>query len=72
MRFGVPFIILNCILCDVHLYFLGCDLIGYNNSKAIQMSHYLVPTADKSLSSVRSTVLATGVSLFFMYLVRLR
>ena len=30
---------------------------------------YVVPTANKSLDSVRSTVLATGVSLLFMYLV---
>lgn len=32
---------------------------------------YTVPTADKSIASVKSTVLATGVSLLFMYLVRM-
>lgn len=32
-------------------------------------SYYTVPTTDKSLGSVKSTVLATGVSLLFIYLV---
>ena len=31
--------------------------------------YYTVPTDDKSISSVRSSVLAVGVALFFMYLV---
>ena len=33
------------------------------------MSSYLVPTTDTSLSSVKSTVLATGVAFLFCYLV---
>ena len=33
-------------------------------------SSYFVPTSDKSLSSVKSTVLATGVAFLFVYLVR--
>jgi len=32
-------------------------------------SSYYVPTADKSLGSVKSTVLATGVAFLFVYLV---
>ena len=31
--------------------------------------YYLVPTADKSIASVKSNVLAAGVSLFFLYIV---
>lgn len=33
------------------------------------MSSYYVPTANKSLGSVKSTVLAVGVSFLFAYLV---
>ena len=32
-------------------------------------SFYIVPTTDKSLGSVKSSVLAAGISLLFMYLV---
>lgn len=32
-------------------------------------TYYIVPTSDKSLSSVKSTVLATGVAFLFAYLV---
>jgi len=32
-------------------------------------SFYYVPTADKTLTSVKSTVLAAGVSLLFVYIV---
>jgi hypothetical protein len=32
-------------------------------------TYYVVPTTDKSLSSVKSTVIASGISLLFMYLV---
>jgi uncharacterized membrane protein required for colicin V production len=32
-------------------------------------SFYYVPTADKTLSSVKSSVLAAGVSLLFVYIV---
>ena len=40
--------------------------------KLIQMSSsYYVPTTDKSLGSVKSSVLAVGVSLLFVYLVAL-
>ena len=34
-------------------------------------TYYIVPTSDKSLSSVKSTVLATGVAFLFAYLVHL-
>lgn len=34
-------------------------------------TYYIVPTSDKSLSSVKSTVLATGVAFLFVYLVPL-
>jgi hypothetical protein len=32
-------------------------------------SYYFVPTADKSISSVKGSVLAVGVSFLFVYLV---
>ena len=34
-------------------------------------TYYTVPTADGSVSSVKSSVLATGVALLFVYLVPL-
>jgi hypothetical protein len=34
-------------------------------------AYYTVPTADKTVGSVKSAVLAVGVSLLFLYLVNL-
>lgn len=37
----------------------------------VAKTYYLVPTEDKSIGSVRSSVLAVGVALLFTYLVHL-